>query len=279
MPAKKEQAIVKPPAGGKMRFKQSRFEHLASVPFRVIAAGRSGSGKTSALYSAVTDHYRGCFREVRIVARTAHLDHSYVQLREWAERTLKQDQKEKPFVFTSLDENTLMPLFDEWSTRVGKEKVQRKADHSQEPLSSCLWIVDDLSDSPALRQRNESVLNKLATVGRHSGQSVWVNIHALSAVSPLIRKNASMLLIFRISNAKEYEMLREEYAHLIGKDAFDEVYATAVGKGAPAYSFLTILPHEQDEKKMMLARFDQRLFVEDSDEEASEELIQPPCSK
>jgi hypothetical protein len=267
MPAKKEQAIVKPPAGGKMRFKQSRFEHLASVPFRVIAAGRSGSGKTSALYSAVTDHYRGCFTEIRICARTAFLDHSYVQLREWAERTLKQDQKEKPFVFTELSEEKLMPLFDEWAARVAKEKVQRKADHSKEPLSCCLWIIDDLSDSPALRQRGESVLNKLATTGRHSGQSVWVNVHALSAVSPLIRKNASMLLIFKISNNKEFEMLREEYAHLVGKTEFDEIYATAVGKGAPAYSFLTILPHEADERKMFLARMDQRLFVEDSEDE------------
>ena len=279
MPAKKEQATVKPPAGGKMRFKQSRFEHLASVPFRVIAAGRSGSGKTSALYSAVTDHYRGCFSEIRIIARTAHLDHSYVQLREWAEKHLKQDQKEKPFVFTALHEDTLMPLFDEWSTRVGKEKVQRKADHSQEPLSSCLWIVDDLSDSPALRQRNESVLNKLATTGRHSGQSEWVNVHALSAVSPLIRKNSSMLLLFKISNHKEYDMLREEYSHLVGKDSFDDIYRIAAGKGAHAYSFLTILPHQQDERRMFLARFDQRLFVEDSDEEVEQEPLQPTLRK
>jgi hypothetical protein len=201
-----------------------------------------------------------------------------VQLREWAEKHLKQDQKEKPFVFTALDEDTLMPLFDEWSTRVGKEKVQRKADHSQEPLSSCLWIIDDLSDSPALRQRNESVLNKLATTGRHSGQSVWVNVHALSAVSPLIRKNASMLLIFKISNHKEYDVLREEYSHLVGKEEFDDIYRIAVGKGAPAYSFLTILPHEQDERKMFLARMDQRLFVE-SDEEVEQEPLQPTLRK
>ena len=74
-------------------------------------------------------------------------------------------------------------------------------------------------------------------------------------------------------------MLALEYAHLIGKDAFDEVYRLAVGKGAPRYSFLTILPHEQDEKKMMLARFDQRLFVEDSDEEVEQEPLQPTLRK
>ena len=83
------------------------------MPFRVIAAGRSGAGKTSALYSAVTDHYRGAFKEIRICARTAHLDHSYVQLREWAEQTLKQDQKEKAFVFTALEEKIfkMVPTF------------------------------------------------------------------------------------------------------------------------------------------------------------------------
>ena len=61
-------------------------------------------------------------------------------------------------------------------------------------------------------------------------------------------------------------MLKDEYSHLVGKDEFDQIYQIAVGKGAPPYSFLTILPHEQDESKMFLARFDERLSV-DSDEE------------
>ena len=274
-----EQALVHPPSGGKMNYKQSRFEHLASVPFRCIAAGRSGSGKTSALYSAVTDHYKGCFMKVVIIARTANLDHSYVQLREWAELHLKQDNKNEQFVFTALQEEPLMQLFDEHAALVAKEKIQRKVDHSKEPLSSCLWIVDDLSDSPALRMRGESVLNKLYTTGRHSGQAVWTNVHALSAVAPLLRKNASMLLVFKISNHKEYDMLREEWAHLVGKEEFDSIYQLAVGKGAPPYSFLTILPHEQDERKMFLARFDQRLFVEDEEEEAEEFPEEAPLTQ
>ena len=265
--APKNKAIVVPPKGGKMIYKQSRFEHLASVPCRIIAAGRSGSGKTSALYSAVTDHYKGCFKKIYIIARTARLDHSYVQLREWAETHLKQNDKDEPFVFTDMDDATLMKIFNAQSQLSAKEKIQRKQDHSKEPLTSVLWIVDDLSDSPALRQRNESVLNKIYTTGRHSGQSVWLNIHALSAAGTLLRKNASMLVIFKISNHKEYDMLREEYAHLVGKDEFDEIYQIAVGKGAPPYSFLTILPHSQNESEMFMARFDQRLAVESDDEE------------
>ena len=129
----KDQAIVVPPKGGKMIYKQSRFEHLASTPFRVIAAGRSGSGKTSALYSAVTDFYKGCFKRLVIIARTAKLDHSYIQLREWAEKHLKQDNRERPFVFTWMDEEKLMEIFKEPSQLVAKEKIQRKEDNSKEP--------------------------------------------------------------------------------------------------------------------------------------------------
>ena len=61
----------------------------------------------------------------------------------------------------------------------------------------------------------------------------------------------------------------------MGKEEFDQIYKIAVGKGAPAYSFLTILPHEQNERRMFLARMDQRLFVEDSDEEVEQEPLQP----
>jgi len=100
----------------------------------------------------------------------------------------------------------------------------------------------------------------------HQGASVWVNVHALPAVSPLIRKTWSMLLIFKISNHKEYEMLKDKYSHLVGKDEF-EIYKMAVGKRSKPYSFLTILPHEQDESKMFLARMDQRLSVDSASDE------------
>ena len=91
-----------------------------------------------------------------------------------------------------------------------------------------------------------------------------MNVHALSACSPLIRKNASCLCIFKISNAKEFEVLALEYAHLVGgKEAFQEIYDAAVKKKTPQFSFLTVLPHEQDRDKMFLARFDERLVIED----------------
>ena len=258
----RDRAVVVPPKGGQWNFKQSRFEHLASTPFRTVAAGRSGSGKSSALHSAVTNFYRGCFHSIVIVARTATLDHTFIELKDYAELHMKQDNKEEQFVFQDFgDEKELMQIFNDHALKVAKEKLQRKEDHSKAPLSQKLWIFDDVSDSQNLRTRNESVLNKLFTQGRHSGQSVWISVHAISALGTLLRKNASQLVIFKISNAKEYDLLREEYSHLCGKEEFDEIYRHAVN--AKPYSFLTILPHSQDENKMFLSRFDERIVVED----------------
>ena len=276
--SKKDKAVVVPPSGGQMVHRQSRFDHLPTNPWRILCSGRSGSGKTSAMWSAITDHYKGVFTRLIIVCRTAKLDHSYVQLREWAEKHLGQDDTEKKFVFTWMDEDALYSIFKEQEQIVAKEKVQRKIDKSKEPLSSTVWVIDDLSDSMSLRQRNESVLNKLFTTGRHSSQSVFLNIHSMVSAGPLLRKNASALILFKISNSKDYKTVSEEFGHLVGgTDVFDEVYQAALGPKSPPYSFLVIKPHEQDVNEMFLARWDQKITVEsDSEEDDVEEEVAPP---
>ena len=127
---KRETALVVPPKGGKMIYKQSRFEQMPTVPFRILCAGRTASGKTSALHSAVTNHYRGCFQRLVIVARTAKLDHSFIELREYAEKHMKQDDRQKQFVFTEFEEGPLMAIFNEHAQQVVREKAQRKSDRS-----------------------------------------------------------------------------------------------------------------------------------------------------
>jgi hypothetical protein len=216
----------------------------------------------------VTDHWKGVFKKIYIVCRTARLDGSYVQLREWIEKHLKQDDSESQFIFDHVDEDALMKIFNEQSALVAKEKIQRRLDKSKEPLTSTLYIFDDVSDSSQLRQRNESFLNKVFTTGRHSSQSVWLNIHALTAAGTLLRKNASCLIIFRQSNRKDNDLLADEFSQLIGgRQAFDEVYEAAVGKHSPAYSFLVIKPHEQDVNEQFLARWDKKIVIESDDEE------------
>ena len=267
-PRPKEQAIVKPRSTGTINVKQPRFEHLHfNGSMRVLVSGKSGSGKSQLMLSAVTDFYRGCFDKggIVIVARTAFLDPTFTALREHAEAHFGQNNKERPFVFTSPSDPKLLDLFEEHEDLVRKEKAQRKIDKSSKPLTSRLWIYDDVSDDPQLRIR-EGLLPKLFCTGRHSCQSVWCNVHQLTAVSPLLRKGASMLCCFKISNALEMQKLTEEYSWLIGREVFLDMYHMSAGRDAPPYSWLTIMCVEQDPTKMFYARFDQRLEIDDGGE-------------
>ena len=264
----KDQAIVVPSSSFKFHVKQPRFEHLHfNGSMRVLVSGKSGSGKSQLLLSAVTNFFRGCFEGgIVIVARTAHLDHTFQEIKEYAEKRYKQDNKQKQFVFTDPGDPMLMELFLEHETLVRKEKAQRKAEKSKEPLTSRLWIFDDVSDDPQLRIR-EGLLPKLFTSGRHSSQSVWCNVHQLTAVSPLLRKNASMLCIFKIANSLEMQKLAEEYSWLIGKEEFMEMYDISAGKKAPPFSFMTVMCLEQDPSRMFYSRFDERLSIDSDDED------------
>ncbi len=131
--------------------------------------------------------------------------------------------------------------------------------------------IDDLSDDPNLKLRGESLLSKLFCTGRHMGVAIWQNCHALNSCGTLLRKNASTLVVFKISNGREYESLREEYAHLVGKETFDEMYDLAAGKRAPPYSFLVINAHESDVDAMFMARWDTRLIPRSGESDDDQE--------
>ena len=82
-----------------------------------------------------------------------------------------------------------------------QDLVQKQKSRKEKTLSSLLLCIDDLSDDPNLKLRGESLLSKLFCTGRHMGISVWLNCHSLNSCGPLLRKNASTLVVFKISNS------------------------------------------------------------------------------
>ena len=162
----------------------------------------------------------------------------------------------------------LSKIVKDWSDIVAREKRERKDDKSKAPLSSMLVIIADMTDDEGLRRRGTSILLQLFNSGRHVGTSAWSNVHDLVNAGTMFRRNASALVIFKLTSGSAYEKLRDEYGKLLcSRKTFDEVYDEAVGKHAPPYSSLVIFPHEQRLDRLFLARWGTRLIPSDSSDE------------
>ena len=57
------------------------------------------------------------------------------------------------------------------------------------------------------------------------------------SLSPIIRVNATSLIVFRLRNFKEYQAIEEENSAAVSKDDFKAIYDVAT---AEPYSFLYI---------------------------------------
>ena len=141
----------------KFHTKQSAHEHMPEVPFRMIALGNSGSGKTLTLQNMILNHYKGVFKKIFLRSPTARLDLGWEPVFRYMARELGQnheatDEKEQ-CVFEDFKNEDLVRVINTFSAKIKKDK-ERRADHSQQ-LDSILLIADDVADSPeAVRRSN-----------------------------------------------------------------------------------------------------------------------------
>jgi hypothetical protein len=71
-----------------------------------------------------------------------------------------------------------------------------------------LIIIDDFADNPQF-SRNSKILHALYTRGRHSFISTITATQVLVALSPIIRKNATEIYVYKLRNYKDLESLLE----------------------------------------------------------------------
>ena len=258
-----ERAIVKPQPAHEWAYKQSRFDHIPTQPFRILVSGKSASGKGVLMVNAVTDFYRGCFKRVFVFASTAEVDSTWKSIEHYAIRELGQGKTRSPFMYTTFDEAALRAIVDgqKLDMRRQKEDPDRKG-----PLKGCLIICDDLSHDGALRRMQGGISSELWTVARHYGISLWFNVHSIHSLGSLARRQASAIVVFPIANYKEKEAIREMYGQLAGSlKKFDAIMEEAIGKDSDPYSFLVIRADAKSAKRTFMLRFEAFLEPVDSD--------------
>ena len=81
-------------------------------------------------------------------------------------------------------------------------------------LYQILVIVDDFADEASFI-RHSKLLHALYTRGLHNSRSTVTATQAFTALSTLIRKNATELYIYRLRNYRDLETFIEEVSKLL----------------------------------------------------------------
>lgn len=168
-------------------------------PFRAIYCGRSGSGKTNALLSMVSNHIP--WQVIAVYAR--HLDNAqYTGLRE---KIQKWEEKHDKVVSV-------------WSDKL--EDLQSVND--VEPTQRKLIVIDDF-----LLEKDQSRVVEYFVSGRHKNCSIIYVSQAYFRIPKTIRDNATHLACFRGMNGFDRSGIWKDACATMKKEQFEDFYNAA----------------------------------------------------
>ena len=253
----KHSTEVKPLSVAQWEYAQPKHDHLPHVNFRLQCVGRTQAGKGTLLLNTVTRWYHGVWSKIICFAGTVGTDDTWKSLEDYCIRSLGQDPEREPFMFSTLDERRIAKIIEDQRLRNLKQKNEVK-EGERDKLQGILLVIDDFSGDPSLR-RSSGVLNRLFTVARHVGISIWTNVHDIVSLGPLARRQTSCFVVFRLSDMNQYKSLKEAYARMLpDPNLFDEIYEAATSE---KYGFLVIYPNATDPNRMFMASWKHWLEV------------------
>ena len=234
--------------------KQSKYDIAPKIPFRSIILGPSGSGKTILLQNMILNIYKNCFSRIYIFSPSIDVDSTWLPVKKYIEdeMELKESDKEK-FYFDHYDPNDLQNIID---TQHKVIEYMKKKGHKK--LYSILVVVDDMADCASF-SRHSKLLHSLYTRGRHNSISTITATQKFTALSPIIRVNATQLFVYRLRNYRDLETFLEELGALMkDKKTLLEIYTLATEQ---PYSFLYVNLLAKTVNNMFYINFDKKIEI------------------
>jgi len=193
--------------------------HLPQAPFLLLMAGSVRSGKTNALVGLLRDESEGMYT-----------DEYWDQVKIFS-NSIFNDPKGK----------YLMDVFDVedgYKDSYIDTFITSQKKYEREDMPTALLVFDDIINNDF--KKNNSI-SFLASRFRHIETSIIIAVQQFRAISPIIRSNATNIMIFKQQSAgKKGELAKivEEYSDLAGsEERFLEYYNYAMNE---QYSFLYI---------------------------------------
>merc|ERR1712078_629585 len=204
----------------------------------------------------IMDIYDKCFERVYIFSPSVHVDQTWLPVKEYLKKEINMKDNEPPLYYDHYDPVSLEMIINTQRKIVEHQKKQKET----KKLFQIMIIVDDFADDPMFSRKSQ-LLHSLFTRGRHSGISTVVSTQKFTAIPPIIRVNATELLVFRLRNFKDLEAFLDEVSALVNKKALLQMYELATSE---PYSFLYVKMTSKSKKNMFMIRFDKYLEVEET---------------
>ena len=256
MPASKHDSLdIKPIDLKEYSCKQSKHGHVPKVPLRMILLAPSGSGKTVLLSNLILNIYRGCFERIFVFSPSIDIDKTWEPVKKHQEDDMKAVEKGKEkLYFNHYDPADLEHIID---TQHKVIKLMKASNRKK--LFSILIVIDDFADD-AVFTRQSKLLHSLYTRGRHNSISTIVSTQKFAAIHPIIRVNATSLVVYRLRNNRELESFLEEVSGLSSKKELLSIYKTAT---EDEYAFLYVNLAARNVHEMFFKNFSARTVLEE----------------
>ena len=175
----------------------------------------------------ILDLYRDCFDRIYIFSPSIDVDHTWKPVKEYIDKHMKVQHTDKePIYFDHYDPKSLADILD-----IQHKITKHMKSQGRTKMFQILVIVDDFADDPKfVHSSSNNVLNTLYVRGRHNMISTITATQKFSALSPLIRVNATELYVYRLRNYRDLETFIEEVSAVADKKTLMELYKLATSE-------------------------------------------------
>ena len=128
---------IKPAKIKEFTCKQSKYPIAPEAPFRAIAYGPSGFGKSVLLQQLILDVYNGCFERIYIWSPSIDIDHVWDPVKKYIKKDLSVDTKKEKCFFSTYNPKELSEVMDR------QFKIADWMKNNGEHVFNVLVIIDD----------------------------------------------------------------------------------------------------------------------------------------
>ena len=246
---------IKPIKLKEYNIKQSKYDMVGKLPIRQIVLGPSGAGKGIFIQNEILDIYKNLFARIYIFPPSIEVDfQTWEPVKDYIENTMGlKHMEESPIYFADYDALALTKIIND-QKRISE--LQKKENHKV--LHQVLIVIDDFADNPEF-SRQSKLLHSLFTRGRHSGISTIVSTQKFTALHPILRVNASELIVFRLRNYSDLTTFLDEVSALIDKQTLLQIYNVATEEPF-SFLFCNLVAKKKDD--VFMIKYSKKIVIE-----------------